>query len=177
MHIIVRTSRAASEVVGLMRATITGLDPALPLIDVKSASDVVASSAREQELVTDVLEAFAVAALLLAAIGLYGVISYSVAQRTQELGIRAALGAGRADLVRLVLIQSLGLTAVGVFVGGVSAIAASGLVSSQLFGVAARDPRIYATVGILVFVMSLLAAALPTLRATRVNPLDALRSI
>ena len=177
MHIMIRTSRAASEVVGLMRAAIAGLDPALPLIDVKSASEVVASSARERELVSAVLEAFAVSALLLAAIGVYGVISYSVAQRTQELGIRAALGAGRGDLVRLVLVQSLGLTAAGVFIGEVAAIAASGLLSSQLFGVAARDPRIYAVVGVLVCIVSLVASALPTLRATRANPLDALRSV
>ena len=175
MYIIVRTPRTMSQVAGVMRTSIAGLDPALPLIDVKSASELVASSARQPELTSDVLAAFALSALVLAAIGLYGVISYSVAQRTQELGIRAALGARRSDLVRLVLAQTLGLTAAGLVVGALASVSASGLVSAQLFGVAARDTRVYAVVGLLILVVALAATAWPTVRATRVSPLDALR--
>jgi putative ABC transport system permease protein len=175
MHIIVRTSRAASEVMKLIRASVADLDAALPVIDVKSADDIVAASARPQQLTGSVIGAFAVSALVLAAIGLYGLISYSVAQRRQELGVRAAIGARPRDLIQLVLGQSLRVTVIGIVWGAAAALAVSRLLSAQLFGVGGRDPRVYATVALLILVVALLASALPTLRATRANPLDALR--
>jgi putative ABC transport system permease protein len=122
-----------------------------------------------------VIGAFAVSALVLAAIGLYGLISYSVAQRRQELGVRAAIGARRRDLIQLVLAQSLRVTAIGIVWGTAAALAVSRLLSAQLFGIGARDPRVYAAVALLILAVALLASALPTLRATRTNPLDALR--
>jgi len=111
----------------------------------------------------------------LAAIGLYGLISYSVAQHRQELGVRAAIGARPRDLIRLVLGQSLRVTMIGIALGAAASLAVSRLLSSQLFGVAGRDPRVYAAVAVLILVVALSASALPTLRATRANPLDALR--
>src|SRR5262249_23577153 len=114
MHIVVRTPRAASEVITLIRASVAELDAALPLIDVRSAGDIVAAAARPQQLTGSVIGAFAVSALALAAIGLYGLISYSVAQRRQELGVRAAIGARPGDLVRLVLGQSLRVSIIGI---------------------------------------------------------------
>ena len=122
------------------------------------------------------LGAFAVSALALAAIGLYGLISYSVAQRRQELGVRAAIGARPRDLMQLVLGQSLRVTVIGIVLGAAGALAVSRLLSSQLFGVGGRDPRAYAAVALLILVVALVASALPTLRATRANPLDALRA-
>jgi len=175
MHIIVRTSRAASEVMTLIRASVAGLDVALPVIDVRSAGDIVAASARPQQLTGSVIGAFALSALVLAAIGLYGLISYSVAQRRQELGVRAAIGARPRDLMRLVLGQSLRVTVLGIVCGAAAALAVSRLLAAQLFGVGARDPRVYAASALMILVVSLLASALPTLRATRANPLDALR--
>jgi hypothetical protein len=176
MHIIVRTSRVASEVMKLIRASVADLDAALPVIDIRSAGDIVAASARPQQLTGNVIAAFAVSALVLAAIGLYGLISYSVAQRRQELGIRAAIGAQPRDLVRLVLGQSLRVTVIGIVWGAAAALAVSRLLSAQLFGVGGGDPRVYTAVALLILVVALLASALPTLRATRANPLDALRT-
>jgi putative ABC transport system permease protein len=176
MHIIVRTSRRANDVVKTLRTSVASIDVALPLIDITSAPELVANSVRPQKLTSDVIGAFAVSALLLAAIGLYGVISYSVAQRTQELGIRAALGAQARDLLRLVLRQSLGVTLVGVVLGALGALAGSRLLSAELFGVSATDPRVFAGVAFLLFVVAVVSSALPALRATRVSPLDALRT-
>jgi putative ABC transport system permease protein len=175
MHIIVRTSRAASEVMKLIRVSVADLDAALPVIDVRSADDIVAASARPQQLTGSVIGAFAVSALALAAIGLYGLISYSVAQRRQELGVRAAIGARPRDLIQLVLGQSLRVTMIGIVWGAAAALAVSRLLSAQLFGVGGRDPRVYAVIALLILVVAVLASALPTLRATRANPLDALR--
>src|SRR5262249_10332219 len=114
--------------------------------------------------------------LALAAIGLYGLISYSVAQRRQELGIRAAIGARPLDLVRLVLGQSLRVIVIGIVCGAGAALAVSGVLATQLFGVSGRDPRVYAAVAMLILIVAMLASAVPTLRATRANPLDALRT-
>jgi len=111
----------------------------------------------------------------LAAIGLYGLISYSVAQRRQELGVRAAIGARPRDLIRLVLGQSLRVTVIGIVWGAAAALAVSRVLAAQLFGVGGSDPRVYVAVALLILVVALLASALPTLRATRANPLDALR--
>jgi predicted permease len=175
MHIIVRTSRAASEVMRLIRASLAGLDAALPVIDVRSGDDIIAASARPQQLMSSVIGAFAVTALVLAAIGLYGLISYSVAQRRQELGVRAAIGARPRDLMQLVLGQSVRVTVIGLVWGAGGALAVSRLLSAQLFGVGERDPRVYAAAAALILVVALAASALPTLRATRAAPLDALR--
>jgi putative ABC transport system permease protein len=175
MHILVRTSRAAGEVMKLIRGSVADLDTALPVIDVRSGENIIAASARPQQLIGSVIGAFAVTALVLAAIGLYGLISYSVAQRRQELGVRAAIGARPRDLMQLVLGQSIRVTLIGIVWGAGVALAVSRLLSAQLFGVGARDPRAYAAVGLLILVVALMASALPVLRATRANPMDALR--
>ncbi|HEY6211787.1 MAG TPA: FtsX-like permease family protein, partial [Vicinamibacterales bacterium] len=175
MHVIVRTSRAASEVMKVIRGTVAGLDASLPIIDVRSGDDIIAASARPQQLTGSVIGAFALSALVLAAIGLYGLISYSVAQRRQELGVRAAIGARPRDLMLLVLGQSVSVTAIGVVCGAAAALAVSRLLSTQLFGVSERDPRVYAAVALFISVIAVVASALPALRATRANPLDALR--
>ena len=175
IHIIVRTSRAATEVMKLIRGTVLDLDAALPIIDVRSGDDIIAASARPQQLTGSVIGAFAVSAVVLAAIGLYGLISYSVAQRRQELGVRAAIGARPRDLMQLVLGQSLRVTVIGIVCGAGAALAVSRLLATQLFGVSERDPRAYAAVAVLISVVALVASAAPTLRATRADPLDALR--
>lgn len=175
MRIIVRTPRAAGEAIQRVRASVADLDAALPVIDVKSAGDIVAACARPRQLSGSVIGAFAVSALVLSAIGLYGLISYSVAQRRQELGVRAAIGARPRDLIALVLGQCVRVAAVGIVCGAGAALAVSRLLSAQLFGVDARDPRVYAGVASLILVVTLLASALPTLRASRSSPLDALR--
>jgi putative ABC transport system permease protein len=164
-----------SEAMKLIRTSVAALDAALPVIDVRSGDEIVAASARPQQLTGSMVGAFAVSALILAAIGLYGLISYSVAQRRQELGVRAAIGARPSDLLQLVLGQGLRVTVIGIVWGAAAALAVSRLLSAQLFGIGERDPRVYGTVALLILVVALLASALPTLRATRANPLDALR--
>jgi putative ABC transport system permease protein len=175
MRVIVRTSAPLSEAMHQIRASVAGLDASLPVIDVRSADDIVAASARPQQLTGSVIGAFAVSALVLAAIGLYGLISYSVAQRQQELGVRAAIGARPRHLMRLVLGQSLHVTVIGIVCGTAAGLAVSRLLSAQLFGISGRNPRVYAAVALLILVVTLLAGTLPTLRASRANPLDALR--
>jgi putative ABC transport system permease protein len=175
MRIIVRTPRATGEAIQRVRASVADLDAALAVIDVKSAGDIVAASARPRQLSGTVIGAFAVSAVVLAAVGLYGLVRYSVEQRRQEFGVRAAIGARPHDLINLVLGQSLRMAAVGIAWGAAVALAASYLLSAQLFGVSARDPRVFAGVALLILVVTLLASALPTLRAARSSPLDALR--
>jgi putative ABC transport system permease protein len=175
MRVIVRTSRPGSEAMNLIRGSVAGLDAALPVIDIRSADDIVAASARPQQLTGSVISAFALSALVLAAIGLYGLISHSVAQRQHELGVRAAIGARPRDLMQLVLGQGLRMTVIGIVCGVITALAVSRVLSLQLFGVGGRDPRVYAAVALLILAVTLLASALPTLRASRVNPVDALR--
>lgn len=175
MRIIVRTARATGEAIQRVRASIAHLDSALPVIDVKSASDIVAASARPRQLSGAVISSFAMSAVVLAAIGLYGLIKYSVEQRRQEFGVRAAIGARPLDLINLVLGHTLRLVVVGIVSGAAVALAVSHLLSAQLFGISARDPLVYIGVALLILVVTVLASALPTLRAARNSPLDALR--
>ena len=118
---------------------------------------------------------FACAALFLAAIGIYGLMAYSVQQRTQEIGIRLALGAGSADVRRMVVWQGMQLAAVGVVVGVGAAIGLTRLMSTFLFGVKERDPLVFVTVAVALTAVSFLAVSLPARRATRIDPVVALR--
>jgi ABC-type antimicrobial peptide transport system permease subunit len=118
---------------------------------------------------------FAGLAMLLAAIGIYGVISYSVSQRTSEIGLRMALGAGRSTVIRMVLLEALKLTGAGLLIGSAGAAAAARLLRSQLFQVSAADPAIYAAALVLVSLAVLAASYTPAWRAARVEPLEALR--
>jgi predicted permease len=176
MSAVIRTSRAPEDVGRAYRIALKRLDPALPAMDVRSISDVIGSSVRQRRLLTVVLGSFAVSALLLAAIGLYGVVSYSVAQRTQEFGIRAAIGAQWSDLIGLVLRQTAWLVGVGIIVGIVLSVAARRLIDAQLFGVSGGDPAEFVFTAALLAVVGLVASAVPTVRAARADPLEALRA-
>jgi predicted permease len=176
MNVLIRTTRSDADVAVMFRRVLAQLDPQLPLMDVRRMSDVMASTVRQQRLATMILGAFALAALVLAAVGLYGVISYSVAQRSQELGVRAALGAARWDLMRLVLEQSLGFATAGIAIGLAGSIGAGRLLTNQLFGVGSSDPLVLGGVAAVLIVVAIVASARPTLLATKANPLEALRS-
>jgi putative ABC transport system permease protein len=176
MYTVVRTDRPEQDVATAYRRALGALDPALPAMDVRRVSDVIGSTVRQRRLTAAVLGSFAITALLLAAIGLYGVVSYSVAQRTQEFGIRAAVGARASDLMQLVLRQSAGFVLLGIAIGAGLSAATRRLVAAQLFGVTGGDLNVLMLTAMLVALVALAASAVPTLRASRIDPLDALRA-
>ncbi len=157
------------------KAVIQAIDPDEPLYDVQSMNQRIAASLAQQRLTLWLMAAFAALALLLAAIGIYGVLSYAIAQRTQELGVRMALGAGRGQVLRLVLGQGLRLAGTGALLGLAAALALGRFAHAFLFGVNAADPLTLTLVPLVLLAVAALACYLPARRATRVDPLVALR--
>jgi putative ABC transport system permease protein len=158
-----------------IRNQLQQLDPELPMAAVTTMDQLLADSLSRSRFTMLLLGIFAVVAVVLAAVGIYGLIAYRVTQRTQELGIRIALGAQRRDVLRLVLVQGTRLTLLGVAIGVLAALTLSRLLGSLLFGVSATDPLTFAGVAGLLAVVALLACFIPARRATRVDPLVALR--
>jgi putative ABC transport system permease protein len=176
MQLVLRTAGQPSGVVAAVRAAIYGVDRDQAIVRVRTLEEVVAGALAGRKMSTSLFGLFSMAALLLAGVGLYAVISYSVLQRTKEIGVRMALGAQRGDLLRLVLGHGLVLIAVGVVAGAAGALALGRLLSGLLFGIAPADPATYAGVTLLLATVALLASLVPALRAARVDPLVALRS-
>ena len=175
-YVAVRAAGAPDAVARSMRAVLRDVYPTLPIAEIRTLDDVVAASQSRPRFMTLVLTSFGGVSLLLAAVGIFGVISYSVAQRTRELGIRIALGAQARGVLRLVLGGALRLLASGVVFGLIGAFALTRFLSAFLFGVSANDPATFAVVSLALAVVALLASYLPALRATRVDPLAALRA-
>ena len=171
----VKTSIDPEGVANLLRTEIKHLDPHLPLYDVKTLATEIDESLVQERLVTWLSIAFGLLATLLAALGLYGVLTFSVARRTREIGIRVALGAQKRDVLRLVITHGMLLVVVGLIIGVATSIALSRLIESLLFGVAPTNVVIFVTGSVLLFFLALVACYLPALRATRVDPLVALR--
>jgi ABC-type antimicrobial peptide transport system permease subunit len=144
--------------------------------DAQTLDEVIAETLAKRRFSMIVLGVFAAVALLLASLGIYGVISYLVGQRTHELGIRLALGAGRMDILRLVLSHGMKMVLVGVVVGLIGAFALTRLMSTMLYGVGPTDPLTFVIIVVVLMVVALLACYLPARRATKVDPLTALRS-
>jgi putative ABC transport system permease protein len=175
MYLLVRTGGDPMSLVSQARREVRALDPSLPLADVRSLERVVFESVAQPRFVTSMALLFAAVALALAAVGTYGVLSYSVEQRTQEIGVRMALGAQGSQVLGMVLAQGAGLVVVGLVLGIVLALALQRVLAGMLFGVAATDPTIFAAVVVVLAAVSLLACYLPARRATRISPLVALR--
>jgi len=170
--------RSQSDPMGLAAAArqeITKLDRNLPIYDIKPFAEYVSDSAAQPRFNSVLLGVFAGVALLLTAIGLYGVIAYSITQRTQEIGIRMALGARAVDVLRLIIGQGMALVVIGVALGLAGAFAATRLMKSLLFGVGATDPLTFASIAALITLIALLACYIPARRATKVDPMIALR--
>jgi predicted permease len=176
MNLILETSRPLSSLAPAIREAVSAIDPGLPIVSMRTMEDVVGASLTRQRFLSLLLGIFAAVALLLAAIGTYGVLSYMVSERHREIGIRMALGAGNGQVVGLVLRQGITIAAIGIAVGVGGALALSRITQSLLYGVTPSDP---ATFGAVVAVIALVATAaclIPMRRAMRVDPLTAIRA-
>jgi ABC-type antimicrobial peptide transport system permease subunit len=159
-----------------LRSTVAALDPQLALQQLQTMDEALSSTEAPRRFNTSLIGAFAFGALLLATIGVYAVIAFSVSMRAQEMAIRMALGSRRGEIVRLVLISGAKLAAIGCAAGLIGALAVSKLLGSMLFNVSATDPLILSISIATMIVLSLVACAIPAQRAASANPVDALRS-
>jgi putative ABC transport system permease protein len=174
MHLIVRTAGDPRAAIALVRAQVRDLDRDLPVTGVQTMEEVLESAAARPRFTTWLLGAMAGTALLLAIVGIYGVIAYSVAERTQEMGIRMALGAARGDILRMVLLQALALTGCGIAIGLAASLLLTRLMASLLYRVSATDPWTFAACTVLFLLIATAASYIPARRATRVDPVDVL---
>ncbi len=175
MSLVVRTALPPSSILPGIKNAIWNVDKDQPIFNVRPMHEIISgiTSARRVAFLT--LDAFALLALILAAIGIYGVTSYAVMQRIHEIGVRVALGAQRGDILRLVVLHGMKLAGAGVFLGLLASLALTRLMASLLFGVSATDPLTFAGVAVLLFAVALLAGYIPARRAAKVDPMAALR--
>jgi putative ABC transport system permease protein len=175
MSLVIKTAVDPNSIVGAVRNEIRSMDKDLPPYEVQTLNELLYRSVARERFSTMLMAVFAGIALLLAAVGIYGVMSYSVTQRTHEMGIRLALGARPNDLVRLVVGRGLALTLAGVGIGLVSSLLLTQIMQSLLFGVSATDPLTFIAVSTLLSAVALFACYIPARRAARVDPMIALR--
>lgn len=175
MWIVIRGRGDASSVIAAARQVVRQLNPDLPLVKVRTMREVVSDSLMAPRLLMEFFGIFAAFALLLDAIGIYGIVDYSVRQRTHEMGIRVALGASRGKVIRLVLKRGVLPAVVGVLLGVPAALAASGLLRALLYGISPRDLTVFLGVPVVLLLVALGASILPARRAARVDPVIALR--
>ena len=176
MGAVVRTDRGAGAVASAVKTAVAQIDPDLPIGDVRTMEQIIERSTGEPRFRSFLIASFAVLALLLAAVGVYGLISFTVTQRVPEIGVRLALGASPRQVFTQVIGQGLRLAVIGVVVGLVTAAAATTLVQGLLFDTSATDPVVYASLSVLLLAMAGLACYVPARRAMRIDPMTALRS-
>ena len=174
--LVLRGAGDPAALTGSLRAAVRSVDPELPLYAVRTLPELVSDRTAQRRLAVLLITVFATVALVLAAVGIYGVMSYAVAQRTQEIGIRMALGAERDEILRMVLRHGTLMAVSGVGLGLVAAFALARLITSLLFQTSAADPPTFSVVPVVLIAVAVLACYLPARRATRVDPLVALRS-
>jgi len=175
MTLVVQTGDDPTSIAAAVRRETRAMDPAMPMFEVETLATQVSASLREERLLAMLSSGFGLLALLLSCLGLYGILSYAVEQRTKEIGVRMALGADRRDVLLLVLSDALRLVLLGAALGIPAALAASRLVASQLYGISAADPVAIGLATLALLGVAAVAGYLPARRATRVDPLTALR--
>jgi len=175
MTFVVRTSTDPLVLAGAAREQIQAVDRGIPIYGVQTMEKMWSDSLAPHRLNLILLVTFAVIALVLAGVGIYGVMSYSVTQRIHEMGIRMALGASRSDVIRLVVRNGMGLALAGVAIGALVAFVVTRLMAGLLFGVSSTDLVTFVSISVLLTLTALFAAYLPARRATQVDPIDALR--
>ncbi|HEX8091589.1 MAG TPA: FtsX-like permease family protein, partial [Blastocatellia bacterium] len=175
LTLVIRTSSEPMAMAEAARAQVLALDKDQPVSSIRSMEGMVSASIAQPRFYLLLLGIFAALALVLAAVGVYGVLSYSVTQRLHEIGIRMALGARPLDVIRLVVGQGLMLSLIGVAIGLIGAYVFTRLMSSMLYGVSATDPVTFAALAALLMAVALLASYIPARRATKVDPMIALR--
>ncbi len=176
LTLTVRTGIEPAAAIGTLRELVKSLDANVPVFHVRTLEQQLSGSLAFQRLTTTLLNGFSLLTLLLVALGLYGVLAYSVSRCTREIGVRMALGAQIADIIRLVLQQGFSLVAWGVVLGLGGAVATATVLRSQLYGISPFDPAVFVAAALLLSLVSLLACYLPARRATKVDPMIALRS-
>jgi len=175
MILVARTATEPEQMSQSVRAEVAALDPEIPIFDVKTLEEHVGISLYLQRMAATLLSIFGLLALSLAAIGLYGVMAYSVSQRTRELGIRVSVGAERRDIFKLILGEGLAISVVGLLAGLVAALAVTRLTAKLLYGISTTDPVTFIVIALLLLCVTLLACYFPARRATKVDPMIALR--
>jgi putative ABC transport system permease protein len=173
MFLAVRTSGDPKSALGSIRSQVQALDSDLPVYEEKTMGQLISTAVAQPRLNLILMAVFAVAALVLAAVGIYGVISYSVTQRTHEIGIRMALGASSSDVLGMIIRQGMALSAGGIALGLVGAFWGTGLLSSLLYGISATDPVTFIVISAILAGVALTACFIPAQRATRVDPMIA----
>jgi putative ABC transport system permease protein len=176
VSLVIRTDTQLQAIVPAIRAAVRHIDPAQPMPDLRRLDEWIAESAAQPRLTTTLAGAFAVAALFLTAVGIYGVISYGVSQRTQEIGVRMAIGAAPISVVGLVLRGGMAWAGAGIVLGLLGAWSVSRAIASLLFDVSAADPLTFAVTGLVLAGVAALACTVPAIRATRIDPVQCLRS-
>jgi len=172
---IVRTSMPPEAITPSLRAAIQKIDKDLPMIDIRTQQEQIDSTTQQERVFASLTVGFGILALALACVGIYGIMAYTITQRTNEIGIRLALGAQRPSVRAMVLRESAWLTVVGIVVGLASALALGRLVKSMLYGLSPNDPISLTAAGLLLLAVALTASWIPAARASRIEPMEALR--
>lgn len=176
VSLVIRGNGAVTRFAPAVAGVLAKLDPALPIRDVKTMDEIVAATLSEQRFSMWLFAALAGLAFLLAAVGIYSVLAYSVRSRVREIGVRIALGASSGDILGLVIAEGMRPTAAGVLIGACGAFALGGVLSKLIYGVSPTDPLTFLTVALLLTFVALAACAIPSYRATRIQPITALRN-